>query len=97
MASRRKSFTRKTKRVGKRATNLVNQAKPYMAGVGGGVATEAAVSRVAPQYAQVASYGGAYLFGGAKGLVAKLGLDVLTGRMGNIFGGGSQNNGGLSV
>jgi hypothetical protein len=43
------------------------------------------------QYGQIAGFGGAYLFGGIKGVLGKLGFDLLSGR-GISFGLGGQQN-----
>lgn len=77
---RRSSFGGRVRRVASRKTGskIISTVKPMASGVGGGMITEAAVSAVAPQYAQVASYGGAYLFGGIKGIAGKVIFDVIT-------------------
>jgi hypothetical protein len=50
------------------------------------------------QYGQIAGFGGAYLFGGIKGVLGKLGFDLISGR-GLSFGLGGQqtNTTGLSI
>jgi hypothetical protein len=62
-------------------------------GIGGGLLVETVANRVGMgQYGQIAGFGGAYLFGGIKGVLGKLGFDLLSGR-GISFGlGGQQNN-----
>lgn len=65
------------------------------AGIGGGLITETIANRVGfGQYGQIASYGGAYAFGGIKGVIGKLGFDLLSGRG---LGLGQQSNGGQSL
>lgn len=77
--------------------NVVSYAKPMAAGVGGGMIAEQIAARVAPQYTQMAGYGGAYLAGGIKGVAGKVVYDVLSGQGSplNLFGGGGGGNPGL--
>jgi hypothetical protein len=44
------------------------------------------------QYGQILGFGGAYAFGGIKGVLGKLGFDLISGRGISIFGNGNQQN-----
>ena len=87
-ATRRRSITKIVRRGASRKTGskIVSTIKPMATGIGGGLITETAVNQVAPQYAQIAGYGGSYLFGGVKGVLGKVAFDLLSGR-GIGFGG----------
>jgi hypothetical protein len=50
------------------------------AGIGGGLLGETAISYVAPQFAQIGGYGGAYLAAGFKGVMGKVAFDLLSGK-----------------
>ena len=97
--ARRRSYRRRASRTVRRyATRrtggkLVSTVKPMASGIGGGLLVETVANRVGMgQYGQIAGFGGAYLFGGIKGVLGKLGFDLLSGR-GISFGlGGQQNN-----
>jgi hypothetical protein len=67
--------------------------RPYAAGIGGGAIGEAIAVRVAPQAMPIASYGGAFIMGGVKGLIGKVAFDVISGRGGlvSLFGGGATS------
>lgn len=88
MARRRKSSTRRrrtssVKRVFSRRTGggIVSTVKPMAQGIGGGVIGETvAVAVGQSQFAQIAGYGGSYLFGGVKGVLGKVIFDVLSGK-----------------
>lgn len=60
-------------------------------GIGGGAIGETVANAAGqPNLAQIGGYGGAYLFGGVKGVLGKVAFDVLSGRglgFGNILGG----------
>jgi hypothetical protein len=91
MARRRKSrFTRrarttrtvsrgfrKSRKVGGTIQRFL---KPMAAGIGGGLLGETAINYVAPQFAQIGGYGGAYLAAGFKGVMGKVAFDLLSGK-----------------
>ena len=54
--------------------------KPMAAGAGGGEIGELVTNMVAPQYAQIGGYAGAYLAAGVKGVLGKVALDLIKGR-----------------
>jgi hypothetical protein len=90
----RRTFSRRS---GSKITSTI---RPYASGIGGGLIAETVLSRVGGgQFAQLGGFGGAYLVGGVKGVIGKLGFDLVSGRGLNIpfFGGQSQSTGGLSV
>ena len=94
--ARRRSYRRRASRTVRRyATRrtggkIVSTVKPMASGIGGGILTETVANRVGfGQYGQIAGWGGAYLFGGVKGVLGKLGFDLLSGRGVSFFG--SQN------
>jgi|21_taG_2_1085346.scaffolds.fasta_scaffold17850_2 hypothetical protein len=96
--ARRRSYRRRASRTVRRyATRrtggkLVSTVKPMASGIGGGLLVETVANRVGMgQYGQIAGFGGAYLFGGIKGVLGKLGFDLLSGR-GISFGLGGQQN-----
>lgn len=77
-----------TRRTG---SKIISTVKPMASGIGGGILTETVANRVGMgQYGQIAGFGGAYLFGGVKGVLGKLGFDLITGRGVSLFG-GQQN------
>ncbi len=96
--ARRRSYRRRASRTVRRyATRrtggkLVSTVKPMASGIGGGLLVETvAKSRVGMgQYGSIAGFGGAYLFGGVKGVLGKLGFDLISGR-GLNFGLGGQS------
>ena len=81
-ATRRRSVTRFVRRGASRKTGskIVGTIKPMATGIGGGLIGETAMSQIAPQYAQIGGYGGAYLFAGVKGVLGKVAFDLLSGR-----------------
>jgi hypothetical protein len=91
---RRRAVT-SVRRVASRRTGskLVSTVKPMASGIGGGILTETIASRVGMgQYGQILGFGGAYAFGGIKGVLGKLGFDLISGRGISIFGNGNQQN-----
>ena len=91
MARRKRSYSRVRRmysraRSSKRLGGLVGTVKPMAAGIGGGLIGESIADRVMPQASPIAGYGGAYLFGGIKGVIGKVIYDVTIGR-GSPFGG----------
>tara|TARA_B110001454_G_scaffold216294_1_gene239278 strand:+ start:42 stop:521 length:480 start_codon:yes stop_codon:yes gene_type:complete len=92
-STRRRSVGRTVRRYATRrsGSRIVSTIKPMATGIGGGILTETVANRVGMgQYGQIAGFGGAYLFGGMKGVLGKLGFDLLSGR-GISFFGGQQN------
>ena len=90
----RRTFSRRS---GSKITSTI---KPYASGIGGGLIAETVLNRVGGgQFSQLGGFGGAYLVGGVKGVIGKLGFDLISGRGLNIpfFGGQSQSSGVLSV
>jgi len=89
----RRTFSRRS---GSKITSTI---RPYASGIGGGLIAETVLSRVGGgQFAQLGGFGGAYLVGGVKGVIGKLGFDLVSGRGLNIpFFGSQQQAGGLSV
>lgn len=84
-----------TRRTG---SKIVSTVKPMASGIGGGILTETVANRVGMgQYGQIAGFGGAYLFGGVKGVLGKLGFDLITGRGVSLFGGQNTSNVGMSI
>lgn len=101
--ARRRSRTRTvyrkaTRRFSRRSGGKVlTTLKPVASGIGGGILVETVANRIGMgQYGNIASYAGAYGFGGMKGVIGKLAFDVLSGR-GIGFGVGGQQQGSLSV
>ena len=98
MASRRRIRSRTrtvVRRVASRRTGskIVSTVKPMASGIGGGILTETVANRVGMgQYGQIAGFGGAYLFGGVKGVLGKLGFDLISGRGISLFGSNTQSN-----
>ena len=97
--ARRRSYRRRASRTVRRyATRrtggkIVSTVKPMASGIGGGILTETVANRVGfGQYGQIAGWGGAYLFGGVKGVLGKLGFDLITGRGVSFFGGQNTSN-----
>lgn len=78
--SRVKSFI--SRRGGARGIGggVINTIRPMATGIGMGEIAETVALRVAPQFAQMAGYGGAYLGGGLKGLAGKVVYDMVLGR-----------------
>ena len=104
--ARRRRATRRTRvysgarRVVSRrsGSKIVSTVKPMASGIGGGLLVETVANRVGMgQYGQIAGFGGAYLFGGLKGVMGKLGFDLLSGRGIGLGLGGGQQSGGLTV
>lgn len=97
MASRRRIRSRTrtvVRRVASRRTGskIVSTVKPMASGIGGGILTETVANRVGMgQYGQLAGFGGAYLFGGVKGVLGKLGFDLISGRGISLFGSNTQS------
>ena len=90
----KKRFSTKRKTLKRRTTKT----KPMASGIGGGILTETVANRVGMgQYGQIAGFGGAYLFGGVKGVLGKLGFDLITGRGVSLFGGQNTSNVGMSI
>ena len=96
--ARRRSYRRRAssrvRRYANRRTGsrLISTVKPMASGIGGGLLVETVANRIGMgQYGQIAGYGGSYLFGGIKGVLGKLGFDLISGR-GISFGLGQQNN-----
>lgn len=94
-SSRVKSFI--SRRGGARGIGggIVNTIRPMATGIGMGEIAETVALRVAPQFAHMAGYGGAYLGGGLKGLAGKVVYDMVLGRsspLGSIglFGGRAE-------
>jgi len=99
MARRRGSRRRRAggfiRRVGRRAggvKGIIATARPMAAGIGGGLIGEAIANRVYPSAAPMAGFGGAYFFGGLKGVGGKILFDVISGR-GFSLGGLGGNTG----
>ena len=89
----RRRATRSVRRVATRRTGskIISTVKPMASGIGGGILMETVASRVGMgQYGSIAGFGGAYLFGGVKGVLGKLGFDLISGR-GLNFGLGGQS------
>lgn len=87
MARRRTALRRRAtssvRRVANRRTGskIVSTIKPMASGIGGGLLVETVANRVGMgAYGQLAGYGGSYLFGGMKGVLGKLGFDLISGR-----------------
>ena len=103
--ARRRSMRRRARtsvrRIATRRTGskIVSTVKPMASGIGGGILTETVANRVGMgQYGQLAGFGGAYLFGGVKGVLGKLGFDLITGRGVSFFGGQNTSNSvGMSI
>lgn len=98
--ARRRRATRRSRASGsirrvvsrKSGSKIVSTIKPMAQGIGGGLILETVANQVAPQFGQVAGYGGAYLFGGVKGVLGKVAFDVLSGKglgLGGLIGGNS--------
>ena len=89
----RRRASRSVRRVATRRTGskIISTVKPMASGIGGGILMETVASRVGMgQYGSIAGFGGAYLFGGVKGVLGKLGFDLISGR-GINFGLGGQS------
>jgi hypothetical protein len=82
-SAKRRSYTTSVRRAVSRksGSKILSYAKPIASGIGGSILVETIANRVGfGQYGQIAGYGGAYAFGGVKGIVGKLGFDLLSGR-----------------
>jgi hypothetical protein len=82
-SAKRRSYTTSVRRAVSRksGSKILSYAKPIASGIGGSILVETIANRVGfGQYGQIAGYGGAYAFGGVKGIVGKLGYDLLSGR-----------------
>tara|TARA_R110002096_G_scaffold419825_1_gene624650 strand:+ start:107 stop:553 length:447 start_codon:yes stop_codon:yes gene_type:complete len=93
--SLRRRATRSVRRVATRRTGskIISTVKPMASGIGGGILMETVASRVGMgQYGSIAGFGGAYLFGGVKGVLGKLGFDLISGRGFSLGGLGGQQN-----
>ena len=92
----RRRATSSIRRVATRRTGskIVSTIKPMASGIGGGILTETIANRVGMgQYGSIAGFGGAYLFGGVKGVLGKLGFDLISGRGISLgLGGQSQQS-----
>ena len=102
--ARRRSMRRRARTTVRRyatrrtGSKIVSTVKPMASGIGGGILTETVANRVGMgQYGQLAGFGGAYLFGGVKGVLGKLGFDLITGRGVSLFGGQNTSNVGMSI
>lgn len=76
---------------------LTGTIKPMAAGIGGGLILEQVAMRAFPSAQPIAGLGGAWLFGGLKGVAGKVIFDAITGQgglLGGLFGGGGQSSGG---
>mgnify|MGYP003624861973 FL=1 len=94
-STRRRSVSRTVRRVASRRTGskIISTVKPMASGIGGGILMETVASRVGMgQYGSIAGFGGAYLFGGVKGVLGKLGFDLISGRGFSLGGLGGQQN-----
>ena len=80
--TRRRAVSRTVRRYATRrsGSKIISTVKPMASGIGGGIG----------QYGTIAGFGGAYLFGGVKGVLGKLGFDLISGR-GLNFGLGGQS------
>lgn len=78
---------------------LKSTVAPMAAGIGGGLIVTEVANRVFPQAAPVAGLGGAWLFGGVKGVIGKVIFDAVTGQGGllGMFGGGGSQGGSDSL
>lgn len=78
---------------------LTGTVKPMAAGIGGGLILTEVANRAFPQAAPIAGLGGAWLFGGVKGVIGKVIFDAITGQSGllGMFGGGGSSGGGDSL
>ena len=80
---------------------IAGGAKPFINGILMGKGAESLASQWMPQAAPLAKYGGAWYGGGVKGILAVLGIDLITGQgiplLGNLFGGGGNMGGGEAV
>jgi hypothetical protein len=100
---RRSSIGRSVRRVASRRTGskIISTIKPMASGIGGGILMETVASRVGMgQYGSIAGFGGAYLFGGVKGVLGKLGFDLISGRgisFGNLGGQSQQSMVGMGI
>lgn len=77
---------------------LKSTVAPMAAGIGGGMILEQVAQRAFPAATPIAGLGGAWLFGGVKGVIGKVIYDAITGQggiLGGLFGGGG--NGGDSL
>jgi hypothetical protein len=83
-ARRRTRYAKTARRYGKSSRKVGGKIqtflKPMAAGIGGGLLGETAISYVAPQFAQIGGYGGAYLAAGFKGVMGKVAFDLLSGK-----------------
>ena len=94
-STRRRAVSRTVRRYATRrsGSKIISTVKPMASGIGGGILMETVASRVGMgQYGSIAGFGGAYLFGGVKGVLGKLGFDLISGRGINLGLGGQQNS-----
>ncbi len=99
-APARRSYSRTIRRSVSRksGSKILSYAKPIASGIGGSILVETIANRVGfGQYGQIAGYGGAYAFGGVKGIVGKLAFDLLSGRGIGLGIGSSSGSGGNSL
>ena len=99
-APARRSYSRTIRRSVSRksGSKILSYAKPIASGIGGSILVETIANRVGfGQYGQIAGYGGAYAFGGVKGIVGKLAFDLLSGRGIGLGLGSNTTNGGQSL
>ena len=99
-APARRSYSRTIRRSVSRksGSKILSYAKPIASGIGGSLLVETIANRVGfGQYGQIAGYGGAYAFGGVKGIVGKLAFDLLSGRGIGLGLGSNTTNGGQSL
>jgi len=99
----RRRATSSVRRVANRRTGskIISTVKPMASGIGGGILMETVASRVGMgQYNSLFGFGGAYLFGGVKGVLGKLGFDLISGRgigLGNLGGQQSTSMVGMQI
>lgn len=101
---RSRTRTRTVTRTVRRATGGIGKVfkggtmSKVVAGIGGGVVGGLLLNQFMPQYSGIGKLGAAFLAGGPIGAVASVAVDSMTGQgsvLGNLFGGGRQEAGGL--